>query len=118
MIFKKIQKSFLYIIILVTIILNLSCNYFTEPEPFVNKDAHPPKTHYGNAKFINYSEDQIVTGTITVGFTLDWNPMNTDSVIVFVDSTRIAKIDCFIILPLFNFNLRSTQKRGLMENII
>ena len=116
---KEILKPVRYIIIIVAIILNLSCNYFTEPEPFVNKDAHSPKTHYENAKLINYSEDQIVTGTITVGFSLDWDPIYTDSVIVFVDSARIAKIVPSVYYPLqFKFKINTEAWPNGKYNII
>ncbi len=116
---KEILKPVRYIIIIAAIILNLSCNYFTEPEPFVNKDAHPPKTHYENAKLINYSEDQIVTGTITVGFSLDWDPIYTDSVIVFVDSARIAKIVPSVYYPLqFKFKINTEAWPNGKYNII
>ncbi len=108
---KEILKPVRYIIILVTIILNLSCNFFTEPEPFVNKNAHPPEAHYKNAKLTNYSEDQIVTGTITVNFTMDWDPIYTDSVIVFIDSARIAKIvPSFLYSPQYQFQFKINTK--------
>lgn len=93
MTFENFRKPLYYFLLLTSmIILDLSCNYFTEPEPILNKNALPPKIHYGTANFKDYSQNQLVTGTISMVFTPDWNPSSTDSVLVYVDSTLIRRL--------------------------
>ena len=113
---KKVQKP-VYYIFSVAIVLHLSCNYFTEPEPFVNKDIHPPEIHNETANFRDYSEDQIVTGTVTLVFTPDWEPVYTDSIIVYVDSTRIDLLFPFLNYP-FQFNINTSSWANGKHNIV
>ncbi len=100
---KEILKPFRYIIILVAIILNLSCNYFTEPEPFVNKDAHPPEIKYKTATLYNYTQDQLVTGTIDLNFVPDFDLELVKSITAFVDTMNVGE------LVLHHIQLNSNQ---------
>ncbi len=105
MIPKKLQNSFLYVIILLTIILHsLSCNYFTEPEPFVNKDAHPPEIKYKTATFYNYTQDQLVTGIIYPDLVPGFDSTLVKSTAAFVDSINVDSINHSYQLP-FQFKI-------------
>ena len=104
MIPKKIQNSFLYMIILLTIILHsLSCNYFTEPEPFVNKATHPPDIKYKTATLKYHSKDQLVTGIIYLDLVPDFDPTLVKSTTAFVDSTNVGTL---IVNPSYQVILR------------
>jgi hypothetical protein len=66
-----------------------SCNYFTEPEPFVNKQANPLEIE--SNPFLNYTDGQSVSGTITLSYISD-SPIlfPIDHVDLFIDSVFIG----------------------------
>ncbi len=93
MILKKIQTPLLYIIFSVAGILQFpSCIFFTEPEPFENKDIHPAEIKYKTATFENYSQDQQVTGVIDLQFIPDFDLNLVKSISAFVDSTEAGRL--------------------------
>ncbi|MGE5860539.1 MAG: hypothetical protein ACM34J_08280 [Ignavibacteria bacterium] len=101
MILRKIQTP-LYLITSIAAILHLlSCNLFTEPEPYENKDAHPPTVKYKTATLLNYSQDQVVTGSIELQFLPDFEPEFVENITVFVDSTEAGPL-----LPYYTYSNR------------
>ena len=100
MIQKKIQNSYLHIIILLTIILHsLSCNYFTEPEPFVNKNLTAEQKE--TLGLLNYQSGDTVTGSIIVELQPKVPLSEINYVTVLNDSTTFPKIS----QPPFKFDV-------------
>ncbi len=95
----KIPKPLLYMIILTAIILHLSCNYFTEPEPFVNKNLTAEQKE--TLDLSNYQSGDTVTGLTIVELqpTVPFSEINY--VTVLNDSTSFPKIS----QPPFKFNV-------------
>jgi hypothetical protein len=71
--------------------LFISCNFFTEPEPFVNKQADPLKNALN--PFYNFTEGQSVSGIIRLLYTLDEEFIPLDHISLYVDSTFIGSKD-------------------------
>jgi len=90
MFLKKIQNPFFFIIVSITIILHLSCNNFTEPEPFINKDAHSLSLDTTTAILNNYYMNQVVTGDIDPVLVPNLSSSVIDSIRFYIDNTFIV----------------------------
>jgi hypothetical protein len=69
-------------------VLFLSCNYFTEPEPFVNKQANSLEIE--SCPFRGFTEGQRVSGAISVFYIRPMYIVYIDHVNLFVDSTLVG----------------------------
>ena len=75
------------------ILLNNSCGFITEPDPFKNNDAKPIAQENSNANILNYPEDKTVTGVISPNFLPLEDAAKINKVSLFVDSTFIQSVE-------------------------
>ena len=88
----KVTRHIVIFFYVMTCITFYSCRFFTEPDPYVNKSAISPQAHYKTASLVDYSVDQIVSGTITPHFLSDISLTNLDSIFFCVDSIRVLAL--------------------------
>ncbi len=87
--YTKLSKTtFVSVLQIVLSLTFYSCNYFSEPEPFVNTSAHPPETKLYALN--EYPPNQVFAGTITLTFTQDIQNSKIDHISLFIDSTLIG----------------------------
>lgn len=85
---KLYKKYFLLVLLFYCTPFISTCNYLTEPEPFVNKNMKLPE--YGTYSQQNFSNDQVVGGIISIPFIPNSNASKIERVDLFIDSTLVA----------------------------
>jgi len=99
--FLKNKKIFLLCILSGCGIFLLSCSIFTEPEPFENKDVHPPTAGYYPE--IHYQAGDTVNGIMNLQFFAPVDSAQITMVRLFIDSTFVQSLNS----PPFKFSINT-----------
>lgn len=84
----KISKAILFALQIGLSIPFYSCNFLSEPEPFVNNTAHPPVTKLYTIN--EYPANQKFAGTIALSFSSEIQVSKIDHISLFIDTILIG----------------------------